>query len=178
VHEEGPLGSPSWFLVLAERIDPSVAFAAALGWGGDHEALVERDGTTCTRAVFRGDTKADETEMGKALDLWLAALPGGKAHRITVEGHPGIDACDPGTDVDMKVTGRSTDVLVLPNVWGYLVAEAAPQLGPQGARCFARHILDGLTYQQLNDPAGQDALTKDVAHRAVGAYAACGSGET
>jgi hypothetical protein len=178
IHEEGPLGSPSWFLVLAERIDPNVAFNAALGWGGDREALFDRNGTTCTRAVFRGDTNDDEKEMGAALDLWLAALPGGKARRITVKGHPGIEACDPGTNVDMKVTGRSTDVLVLPNVWGYLVADAAPHLGPEGARCYARQILAGFTYQQLNDPKGQDAISKEVAKRAVGAYRACGSGAT
>jgi hypothetical protein len=178
VQEEGPFGSPSWFLVLAERIDPNVAFDAALGWGGDHYALFERDGVTCTRAVFRGDTERDEKQMGAAIDQWLAALPGGKAKRIDVAGHPGLEACDPGPDVDMKVTGRSTDVLILPNVWGYLVAEAAPQLGGQGARCFAHHILAGLTYQQLNDPNNQDALTTEVGHRAVGAYTACGSGET
>ena len=105
----------------------------------------------------------------------MRALPGGKAKRIDVKGHPGFEACDPGPGVDMKVTGRSSDVLVLPNVWGYLVAEAVPQLGPAGSRCFAGQIMQGLTYQQLNDPAQQDALTKVVAQRAVSAYAACGS---
>ena len=167
--------SPSWFLVLAERIDPSVAFNAALGWAGDHYALFQRDGATCVRAVFRGATARDETEMRAALDQWISVLPGGKAKRIDVKGHPGFEACDPGAGVDMKVTGRSSDVLVLPNVWGYLVAEAAPQLGPAGSRCFAGQIIQGLTYQQLNDPAQQDALTKVVAERAVSAYAACGS---
>jgi hypothetical protein len=140
--------------------------------------VFQRAGVTCTRAVFRGDTENDEKQMGAALDQWLAALPGGKARRIDVQGHPGLEACDPGPDVDMKVTGRSTDVLVLPNVWGYLVAEAAPQLGARGSRCFAGHILAGLTYEQLNDPDNQDALTQEVAQRAVGAYTACGSGET
>jgi hypothetical protein len=178
VQEEGPFGTPSWFLVLAERIDPNVAFEAALGWGGDHYAMFQRDGVTCTRAVFQGDTEEDEQEMGAAIDQWLAALPGGKAKRIDIEGHPGLEACDPGPDVDMKVTGRSTDVLVLPNVWGYLVAEAAPQLGGQGSRCFAGHILAGFTYQQLGNPTDEAALTQEVAQRAVTAYTACGSRET
>ena len=176
--EDGPFGSPSWFLVLAERIDPSVAFNATLGWAGDHYAVFQRDGATCIRAAFRGATSNDEAEMRAALDQWVTALPGGKAKRIEVQGHPGLEACDPGPGVDMKVTGRSNDVLALPNVWGYLVAEAAPQLGAQGSRCFAGHILKGLTYQQLNDPAQQGALTKQVAQRAAGAYAACGSGHT
>jgi hypothetical protein len=180
VVDEGPFGSPSWFLVLGERIDPNVAFTAALGWGGDHYAVFERGGVTCTRAVFRGDTEQDEREMQAAIDTWLAALPGGKAKRIDVKGHPGFDACDPGPDVDMKVTGRSTDLLVLPNVWGYLVAEAAPDpdLGPSGARCFAAKVLDGLSYTELNDPSNEDALTAEVGRRATQAYLECGSGET
>lgn len=178
VVDEGPFGSPSWFLVLGERIDPNVAFTATIGWGGDHYAVFERDGATCTRAVFRGDTERDEDEMQAAIDDWIAALPGGKAKRIDIKGHPGFDTCDPGPDVDMQVTGRSTDLLVLPNVWGYLEAEAAPDLGPDGSRCFAAKVLDGISYTDLNDPAKEAALTEQVGQRAATAYVACGSGET
>ena len=39
VIEDGPFGSPAWYLVLAERIDPKVAFDATLGWGGDAYAV-------------------------------------------------------------------------------------------------------------------------------------------
>ncbi len=34
--EEGTFGATAWYLFLAERIDPKVAFDAALGWDGDH----------------------------------------------------------------------------------------------------------------------------------------------
>ena len=94
--EDGPFGSPSWFLVLAERIDPTVAFNATLGWAGDHYALFQRDGATCTRAVFRGDTAKDEAGCAPPSTNGCAALPGGKATRIEVKGHPGFEACDPG----------------------------------------------------------------------------------
>ena len=38
--------------MLVERIDPKVAFDAALGWNGDAYVLFERDGRACIRAAF------------------------------------------------------------------------------------------------------------------------------
>ncbi len=178
VVDDGPFGSPSWFLVLAERIDPDVAFQAALGWGGDGYAVFERDDVTCIRAVFRGDAEADEEQMGAALDTWAPAVPGGKASRIDVEGHPGLEACDPGPDIDLRVTGRSNEVLILPNVWGFLEAQAVPTLGPEGARCFAAKVLEGLPYERLAAEEADEELSQDVARRAVAGYVECGSGDT
>jgi hypothetical protein len=175
--DEGPFGSPGWFLVLGERLDPGVAFEAALGWAGDEYAVFERDDATCIRAVFRGDEEADEEQMGAALDQWAAAMPGGLARRIDVEGRPGLDACDPGPDVDLQVTGRSTDLLVLPNVWGYLVAEAVAQLGPEGSRCFADRILAVIPYDRLTDPDPGEALSEDVARAGSSAAVECASGD-
>ena len=76
--EEGPFGATSWYLFLAERIDPKVAFEAALGWNGDAFAAYEQDGEVCVQAVFAGDTDADEEEMAAALDEWVAAMVGGR----------------------------------------------------------------------------------------------------
>lgn len=152
--EEGPLGSPSWYLMLAERIDPKVAFTATLGWGGDAAAFFERDGQVCVRAGFVGDTAGDEDEMAAALDEWAAAMPGGLAKVTDIDGHPGIEACDPGEDVDMALTGRSQDALFLPSLWGFLVADAATVLDVDGARCYGRAVLGELTYDQISDPEG------------------------
>jgi hypothetical protein len=152
--EEGPLGSPSWYLVLAERIDPKVAFTAALGWGGDAYAFFERDDHVCVRAGFVGDTAADEAEMRAALDEWAAAMPGDLAEVIDIDGHPGIEACDPGEEVDMALTGRTEDALFLPSLWGFLVADAATVLDVDGARCYAQAVLDELTYDEISDPEG------------------------
>ena len=175
--DEGPFGSPSWFLVLGERLDPALALGAALGWGGDAYAVYERDDTTCIRAVFRGDTEDDEAEMGDALDAWAAAMPGGMARRIDVEGRPGLDACDPGPDVDLQVTGRSMDLLLLPNVRGYLVAEAVAQLGPEASRCFADRVLAVVPYDRLSDPELDEGLAEDVARASASAAVECVSGE-
>lgn len=152
--DTGPVGATSWYLILAERIDPKVAFEAARGWNGDDFAAFERDGITCVRLGFIGDQTRDEDEMGAAIDQWVEAMPGGEARRRNIDGHPGIEACDPGEDVDMALTGRSDTSLYLPSLWGSLVAEAAPTLGIDGARCMAREVVDHLTYEQIADPDG------------------------
>ena len=173
VIDDGTFGSPAWYLVLAERIDPKVAFEATLGWGGDTYASFERDGRACLRAVFAGDSGRDEEEMAAALETWLAALPGGQAETIEVDGHPGVEACDPGTDVDLQLTGRADEALYLPTLWGYLVADAATQVEAEAARCYAGTVVDGLTYDQVVDPEGAFFATEAFQQLAVTAYETC-----
>jgi len=179
VLDDGPFGSPSWYLMLAERIDPRVALHAVHGWNGDQYAAYEKDGRTCIRIVFAGDSERDETEMRDALTEWQLALPGELATPIEVGGHPGVDACDPGPDVDMAVRGRSLEALALPNLWGYLIAGNAPDLGPDGSRCLAGHVIDAFTYEQLTsaDVEAGDDLLAEVQQRAVEAYLECASGD-
>jgi hypothetical protein len=152
--DEAPFGATSWYLFLAERIDPKVAFEAALGWNGDHFAAVERDGTTCVRAAFAGDTEADEEQMAAALTDWLAAMPGDQAELTEVDHHPVLEACDPGEDLDLELTGRSETSLYLPSLWGYLVADAASVVDPDEARCYARAVIRDLSYDEIIDPEG------------------------
>ena len=154
VLDDGPFGSPSWYLMLAERIDPKVAFTAALGWGGDAYATFERDNRTCMRAAFVGDTNRDEREMTAALDAWAKAMPGKLARAIDVGGHPGLEACDPGEATDMALSGRSDNALHLPSLWGYLVADAARAGDADVARCYALGVINGLTYEEIVDPDG------------------------
>lgn len=173
VFDDGPFGSPSWYLMLAERIDPKVAFDAALGWNGDAYAVYEQDDRTCITAAFAGDSDADEAAMADALDQWLDALPGGQAEVVELDGRPGFVACDPGEDVDMELTGRAESALFLPSLWGYLVADAAQQLDAEGARCYARRVLDQLTYDEVADPEGT-ALQGDAFQRVLlDAFQAC-----
>jgi hypothetical protein len=173
ITDSGTFGSPSWFLVLAQRIDPQQALDAALGWDGDSYARFERDGRTCLRTVFRGDTEADEAEMGAAIDAWAAKVPGGKARRVDVGGHPGLEGCDPGPDLDLQVRPISSQLLVLPATRGYLEAEATQVLDPDGARCFASELLRGITYEQLLDESQVDAIQARVEQQAVSAIATC-----
>ncbi|MET0902422.1 MAG: hypothetical protein ABWZ52_04210 [Acidimicrobiales bacterium] len=152
VLEDGPFGATSWYLILAERIDPMVAFEAALGWNGDAYAAYEEDGVVCVQAVFAGDTEEDEEEMAAALDDWASAMVGGEADVTDVDGHPGIKTCDPGESADLELTGRSATSLLVPNLWGYLVADAATALDAEQSRCYARTVIDELTYEQITNP--------------------------
>ena len=70
--------------------------------------------------------------MDDALVAWAEQMPGGRAKVIDVKGHPGLEACDPGPDVDMGLTGRAATALYVPSLWGYLVADAATQLDATG----------------------------------------------
>lgn len=171
--DPGPFGATTWYLVLAERIDPKVAFEAALGWNGDDYASFERDGVTCVRTGFIGDEPSDEDEMKAAIDLWVAAMPGGQATSREIDGHPGLEACDPGEDVDMKLTGRSDTSLYLPSLWGFLIADAASELEAEGTRCYARRVLDGLTFEQITDPDGVALQGDAVQASLVEAFQAC-----
>ncbi len=171
--DEGPFGSPAWYLVLAERIDPKVALDAALGWAGDRYAASEQDGRTCITAAFAGDTSDDEAAMAAALEEWAAAGPGGEALAIEVDGHPGFVACDPGTDVDLELTGRSERSLFLPSLWGYLVADAATVLDADGARCYAGRVVDAVAYEDVIDLEGTAFTGDDFQRTLVAAYEAC-----
>ncbi|MFZ6003509.1 MAG: hypothetical protein ACOYXM_06185 [Actinomycetota bacterium] len=173
VLDDGPFGSPTWYLMLAERIDPKVAFEATLGWTGDAYATFKRGGRSCVRAAFAGDSSGDEEEMSAALSEWAAAMPGGMAEAIEIDGHPGLESCDPGEDVDLELSGRSGDALFLPSLWGYLVADAATALDADGARCYATEVLAGLTYEQIVDPEGAAFAGDDFQQSLSEAFESC-----
>ena len=150
-----------------------MALDAALGWDGDSFAAVERDGATCVRVAFRGDAPSDEEEMADALQAWVDAMPGGAAEVDEVDGHPVLETCDPGEDLDLELTGRSETSLYLPNLWGYLIADAAGVVGPDEARCYAQAVVDELPYEDIIDPEGE--AFDDEAFQAIltAAYEAC-----
>ena len=64
------------------------ALDAVLGWNGDHYGVYEKDGRTCIRIVFAGDSERDEMEMRDALATWAQAMPGGLSTPIEVDGPP------------------------------------------------------------------------------------------
>lgn len=171
--DRGSFGSPSWYLVLAERIDPKVAFEAALGWAGDTYASYEREGRSCVRVAFIGDSDRDEQQMAAALDDWIEQLPGGKARTLDLDDHPGFEACDPGPDVDMQLSGRVVDALYVPALWAYLVADAATELDESGSRCYASEVMAALSYEEMTDQSGA-AFTGDAFQQLLDeAFIAC-----
>lgn len=94
--DSGTFGSPGWLFVLAERVPLQDALAATDGWGGDAYLGFERDGRSCVRVNFRGDTRKDLDEMHTQLRRWIIAGPKGVS-RVSVTGQTlSFESCDPG----------------------------------------------------------------------------------
>ncbi len=97
-----------------------------------------------------------------------------QARVIDVDGHPGLESCDPGSDVeDPNLSGRSDEALLLASLWGYLVADAATVLDPDGARCYAQRVIEGLTYEQITDREGAAFQDPDFQASLLEAFEAC-----
>ena len=98
--DSGTFGELSWYLVLSERLPLLEALDASDGWGGDAYTGFRRDGDTCIRVRYRADTPDDLTEMGSALDDWVAAGPSSAASVKRVGGGLIFESCDRGSATD------------------------------------------------------------------------------
>ncbi len=72
----GTLGEVGLFSMLLEAMDADTAGRAAAGWGGDRYISWRQGSLTCTRATLVTDTDHDASELGAALERWVAARPG------------------------------------------------------------------------------------------------------
>jgi hypothetical protein len=100
----------TWYVLLAERIPLLDAFDAADGWGGDSYVAFEREGVTCLRAHYVGDSARDRTQTYDALTDWIAALPGAPASVRRVGTTLRFESCDPGPAADV---GANTSNIAL-----------------------------------------------------------------
>ena len=72
-------GAFALYQVLASRLEPGVALAAADAWGGDAMVTFTRDGATCLRSTFQGKTAGGTAVIADALAQWAAQMPAGAA---------------------------------------------------------------------------------------------------
>jgi hypothetical protein len=161
--EEGGFGAVTWFLMLAERIDPATALAAVDGWGGDSHAVFDRNGRVCVRARFVGDTAGDTERMSDALEQWADSMPDeADIDILHVEDFLQLTTCDPGVDAELDVTGRSVDALAAPiNRTALAIGlfyeqkELAVQtvfITDEQIECLVDEFVERLTFDQLADP--------------------------
>ena len=163
--DSGPFGATSWLLVLAERIPPKQALRAADGWGGDAYVAYERDGRTCVKIRYRGDTRADLEQMHTALTAWVGRLPDGPTSVRRVENGLLFDSCDPGTKTAAAATGDSRQALSLAVSRTYLSATMLDSgLPTTAARCAADRLVREFTIAELNsDDADQKRVQRALA---------------
>lgn len=149
--EEGDFGSLTWFLLLAEHLDPRQALTATDGWGGDAYVASDRDGRTCVRSAFRGDSPEDTDEMAEALTDWTRAVPANDASVSRRGEDVVLESCDPGTDAEPNEGGGAEQALIYPVsrtyfTLGALLGGADQEL----ARCIGTEFVLDLTVDELS----------------------------
>ena len=87
-------GMVSLLVVMAERIDYTVAWSAVQGWAGDATVAFEKDGKTCVRLHVAFDEASQAERFEAAFDQWSKGF--NVTHSRT-ESVVHADACDPGT---------------------------------------------------------------------------------
>lgn len=151
--DDGEFGPTAWYLVLASRMEPSVALAAADGLGSDGYVVFRRDDQVCVRAHAEGDTEADVGELRDALTDWVADSPADTASVEEADGEVRFESCDPGADAEGAGT-VSVDLLQLPVARTQLFGQVIDGGGDEEqALCFAQGIVDRFTFAQFTDQA-------------------------
>ena len=153
--DSGPFGALSWLVVLAERVPPKMALTAADGWGGDAYVGFERDGATCVKVNYQGESNQDLTEMQDALAAWASAVPDSDTH-VEVDDDSlvlELESCDPGPRATPVATGGSKAAVRLALSRTYLSATLADGgYEPEAARCAADRLVRAFTVAELNSP--------------------------
>lgn len=96
-------GMVSLLVVLAERIDYTVAWAAVQGWAGDASIGFERGGVACIRIDVAFDEAAQAERFEAAFDQWSNGFP---ATHSRTDRSVLVESCDPGTN---GPAGRADD---------------------------------------------------------------------
>lgn len=156
----GELGVLTWYFMLAERLPLTEALAAADGWGGDAYVGFERNGTTCARMDFAGETSTDTARMLSALQQWVAAVPGTPASVRRGGQDVRFDSCDPGTSVPAGQDDSEDAVNLVTARTSIGVAVARSGASKPTARCLAGRMVQTYSLSQLTDPTfGRDDPT-------------------
>jgi len=161
--DDGDFGAVSLMVVLAERIEPRQALAAATGWGGDAYVVFPRDGRTCIRVDVTGDSPTETDELADALADWVAAAPGSAATTSRTGDLVHLESCDPGVGAAEEGTGGSALALDLAVARSYVAADALEDgADPDAARCFASALVEQLTDDELADESPTPAVRSKV----------------
>ena len=169
--DSGEFGDLSWYFVLAERLPLHDAVRAADGWGGDAYVAFQREGASCARAAYVGDTPEDTARMFGALQRWIAAAPGSPAHAQIENGRVLFESCDPGTSAHVG-KDASVDALRLAATRTYLGINLLRAGAPLTvAHCLSDRLAQEYPLASLSNPSfgkGDPAVMARVRELAAG----------
>jgi len=169
--DSGEFGDLTWYFMLAERLPLKDSLRAADGWGGDAYVAFQRDGRSCARASYVGDTPDDTTQMFSALQRWIAAAPGSPAYVQVENGHVLFESCDPGTAAHVG-KDASVDALRLLATRTYLGVSLLRAGAPlKLAHCLSGRLVQEYPLASLSNPSfgsGDPAVAARVRQLAAG----------
>ena len=173
--EQSDFGAIALYVMLAERIDPRVALQAVDGWRGDAYVSYERDDQLCVAVRFVTDTGADFEQLSSALTLWDEAMPADAVSVDRSDDEVGFEACDPGVDGTLPLTGNGAKGLVFAEVRAYEYRKAVESgLDDADARCYSQKVIDAVSLEQLVGDV--DISPEDIGAVEQAAVQACGIG--
>ena len=169
--EEGDFGSLTWFLLLAEHLDPRQALQATDGWGGDAYVAFRRQGRDCVRSAFRGDTPADTEEMASVLEEWAASVPANDASVWPRGSDVVLESCAPDAADASGEGGGADQALAYPVTRTYLTLGALESgAGETLARCIGTEFVLDLGIHDvldLNEVLSDPPALAEVSRRAA-----------
>ena len=148
----GVFGVVTWYLMLAERMPLQDALAASDGWAGDAYVGFKRDGDSCARMAYAGDTPQDTKRMLSALRRWSAAAPDAPAKVSRVDDRVSFETCDPGkaAKVGKNASENAVQLVLIRNAYvlGLLRADVPKKM----ARCVSGLLVQSFPVARLLDP--------------------------
>jgi hypothetical protein len=167
--DSGSFGALTWYLMLSERVPLVESLDAVDGWAGDAYVGFKRDGTTCVRVRYRGETSRDGTEMETALDDWTSAAPVSGASVKVIGSDLLFESCDRGAaaHVGTDSSGRALGLVLTRTYLSISVFQGSGD--EQGARCVADKAVHEFTPRQISDP--RFAVDNPEVRQRIGAIA-------
>jgi hypothetical protein len=150
--DSGEFGALTWYLMLAARLTPQSALAAADGWGGDAYVGYRDAGRTCARMTFAGRTPADTDRMSGALQQWVAAGSSATAQVSSADGRVSLVSCDPGTDVQAGSDDSDEAVELVALRTAIAVGLVHDGVPDSSAGCLAGRLVETYPLTSLEDP--------------------------
>ncbi|MBN2623323.1 MAG: hypothetical protein JXA83_08145 [Acidimicrobiales bacterium] len=178
VGEPGPIGATTLYVLLAERIDPLDALAAADGWGGDNAIAYDDGERTCVRADLVGDTPEDTDEIARALRDWAAVGSPGAASVEADADLVSLEACASQPDgYTVAPSSRGLDTLGVPAARSQVMVVGAQVQGldHEDAFAFGDCVVHDLPFDTLVQANEGDA-PPEVAEAVDATMQACATG--